>query len=434
MKRSAYNQLLEWKNDKDRKPLVIQGARQVGKTYLVNEFGRKVYKNYIYLNFEQDSNLESIFNHSLNPLEIVENIGLYLGQKITSDETLVFFDEIQVSPRVLSSLKYFQEQTPEFHIIAAGSLLGVSIGKESGFPVGKVNFMTIYPMSFNEYLIAMGEDLLVDKLEKIKSPDPLAEAIHQKLMNYFKMYLYLGGMPEVIQNYINEQDIVKARRIQNDILQSYHRDFSKYADKKQAIKISEFWHSIPRQLAKENKKFKYGEIKKNARASMFDQTVEWLSKAGLITVVYNVPTPKMPLSAFADYSKFKIFFHDVGLLAAELNVSSELILLENRIISEFKGAFIENFVAQELKSYGNNSLFYWTSKSEAEIDFIISDSAKIYPLEVKSGMNRNIKSLRSYADKYSPDRIFRLSPRNLIQSDDFINIPLYACKLLKNFI
>ncbi|MBT3802562.1 MAG: DUF4143 domain-containing protein [Bacteroidetes bacterium] len=248
------------------------------------------------------------------------------------------------------------------------------------------------------------------------------------------MYLYLGGMPEVIQNYINEQDIVKARRIQNDILQSYHRDFSKYADKKQAIKISEFWHSIPRQLAKENKKFKYGEIKKNARASMFDQTVEWLSKAGLITVVYNVPTPKMPLSAFADYSKFKIFFHDVGLLAAELNVSSELILLENRIISEFKGAFIENFVAQELKSYGNNSLFYWTSKSEAEIDFIISDSAKIYPLEVKSGMNRNIKSLRSYADKYSPDRIFRLSPRNLIQSDDFINIPLYACKLLKNFI
>ncbi|MBT7993574.1 MAG: ATP-binding protein [Bacteroidetes bacterium] len=434
MKRSAYNQLLEWKNDKDRKPLVIQGARQVGKTYLVNEFGRKGYKNYIYLNFEQDSNLESIFNHSLNPLEIVENIGLYLGQKITSDETLVFFDEIQVSPRVLSSLKYFQEQTPEFHIIAAGSLLGVSIGKESGFPVGKVNFMTIYPMSFNEYLIAMGEDLLVDKLEKIKSPDPLAEAIHQKLMNYFKMYLYLGGMPEVIQNYINEQDIVKARRIQNDILQSYHRDFSKYADKKQAIKISEFWHSIPRQLAKENKKFKYGEIKKNARASMFDQTVEWLSKAGLITVVYNVPTPKMPLSAFADYSKFKIFFHDVGLLAAELNVSSELILLENRIISEFKGAFIENFVAQELKSYGNNSLFYWTSKSEAEIDFIISDSAKIYPLEVKSGMNRNIKSLRSYADKYSPDRIFRLSPRNLIQSDDFINIPLYACKLLKNFI
>ena len=430
MKRSAYDHLVEWKNNVKRKPLILQGARQVGKTYLVNMFGEAEYENYICLNFEQDTNLHSLFDQSLTPEAIIHNISLYIGKKIVSTDTLLFFDEIQVAPAVLTSLKYFMEQAPQFHIIAAGSLLGLSVGKETSFPVGKVNFYTLYPMSFSEYLIATGEEVLSDSLEKIVNPDPLPDAIHNKLLSLLKMYLYLGGMPEVIQDYIDNKDIASVRLIQNEILEAYKRDFSKYTEKGQAIKTSEFWNSIPRQLAKENKKFKYGDVRKNARASMFDQTVEWLHKAGLIHIVSNIQTPRLPLSAYADYSKFKVYLHDVGLLAAELNISSELIISPTDIFVEFNGAFIENFIAQELCYYGYNKLFYWTSKSDAEVDFILERANHIYPVEVKSGMNRNIKSLRSYAQKYKPATLFRVSPRNFIQSDDFINIPLYATNIL----
>ena len=430
MKRSAYNKLLKWKSSNNRKPLVLQGARQVGKTYLVNMFGEAEYENYIYLNFEQDTNLHSLFDSKLNPEIIINNISLYIGKKVVPTNTLLFFDEIQVAPTVLTSLKYFQEQAPQYHIIAAGSLLGISVGKETSFPVGKVNFLTLYPMSFNEYLLALGEDLLVDMLEKIKNPVPFADAIHSKLLDRLKMYLYLGGMPEVIQDYIDNKDIASVRLIQNDIIEAYKRDFSKYTEKGQAIKTSEFWNSIPRQLAKENKKFKYGDVRKNARASMFEQTVEWLRKAGLIHIVNNISTPKLPLSAYADYSKFKIYLHDVGLLAAELNISSELIVSPKDIFTEFNGAFIENFIAQELLYYGYEKLFYWTSRSDAEVDFILERANQIFPIEVKSGLSRNKKSLRSYADKYKPTTIFRVSPRNLTQSGDFINIPLYATNLL----
>jgi predicted AAA+ superfamily ATPase len=412
--------------------LVLQGARQVGKTYLVEEFGNREYKNYVYLNFEQDPNLQTLFDESLIPEVIINNISLFIGRKIEADDTLIFFDEVQIAPKVLTSLKYFTEQAPQFHIIAAGSILGVSIGKETSFPVGKVNFLTLYPMSFIEYLIAMNEEILAEKLEQIEIPEPLPEAIHNKLLGLLKMYLYLGGMPEVLQDFINNRDIESSRKIQKDILETYKRDFSKYTQKVQAIKISEVWNSIPRQLAKENKKFKYNEVKKNARASMYETTIEWLRKAGLVNVIYNNITPKLPLSAYADYSKFKLYFNDVGLLAAELNISSNLIVDPGSLFSEFNGAFIENFVAQELKVLGHDSLYYWTSKSDAEVDFILESNNKIFPLEVKSGMNRNIKSLRSYAEKFNPERLYRISPRNLIQSDDFINIPLYATNLLSH--
>ncbi len=432
MKRSAYKHLLSWEKNPGRKPLVLQGARQVGKTYLVEEFGKTEYENYVYLNFEQDVNLQTLFDESLNPEVIINNIGLFIGKKIKADNTLIFFDEIQVAPKVLTSLKYFYEQAPDYHIVAAGSLLGVSIGKESSFPVGKVNFLTLHPMSFSEYLIAMNEELLSEKLAYIEIPEPLPEAIHNKLLGLLKMYLYLGGMPEVLQNYINNRDIESARGIQKDILEAYRRDFSKYTPKTQAIKTSEVWNSIPRQLAKENKKFKYSEVKKNARASMFETTIEWLHKAGLINLIYNVSIPKLPLSAYGEYSKYKIYFNDVGLLAAELNISSKLIIEPNSLFSEFNGAFIENFVAQELKILGYDPLFYWTSKSDAEVDFILEKNNEVFPVEVKSGLSRNTKSLRSYADKYKPGKIFRVSPRNLIQSDDFINIPLYATNLLSN--
>ncbi|MEN8249750.1 MAG: ATP-binding protein [Bacteroidota bacterium] len=434
MKRSAYKHLLEWKNSNKRKPLVLQGARQVGKTYLVDMFGRAEYNDFIHLNFEQDKDLQSLFNQSLDPDVIINNLSLYIGRKINSVDTLIFFDEIQVAPEVLTSLKYFQEKAPQYHIIAAGSLLGVSVGKESSFPVGKVNFLTLFPMSFKEYLLALGEDLLARKLETIKSPQPLPDAVHNKLLKLQKMYLYLGGMPEVIQDYIEQHDIASVRSIQNEILEAYKRDFSKYTEKGQAIKTSEVWNSIPRQLAKENKKFKYSDVKKNARASMFDQAIEWLHKAGLIHIVNNVQTPKLPLSAYANYSKFKVYLHDVGLLAAELNISSDLIISPSALFSEYNGAFIENFIAQELRYYGYEKLFYWTSKSNAEVDFLLEGDNSIYPVEVKSGMNRNIKSLRSYADKYKPKLLIRISPRNFVQSDDFINIPIYATNTLKTLL
>jgi len=430
MKRSAYKHLLEWKNSKNRKPLVLQGARQVGKTYLVEMFGKAEYKNYIHLNFEQDKNLHSLFDKSLNPDVLVDNLSLYIGKKIVSKDTLLFFDEIQVAPAVLTSLKYFMEQAPQYHVIAAGSLLGISIGKESSFPVGKVNFLSLYPMSFNEYLIAMGEELLAGKLGKMKIPEPFPEAVHNRLLDLLKTYLFLGGMPEVIQDYIDNKDIASVRLIQNEILEAYKRDFSKYTKKGQAIKTSEFWNSIPGQLARENKKFKYGDVRKNARSSMYEQTVEWLRKAGLINTVYNISSPKIPLAAYADYSKFKVYLHDVGLLGAELDISSELIVSPTAIFSEFNGAFIENFIAQELVCHGFIKLFYWTSKSDAEVDFVIEEAGQIYPIEVKSGMSRNIKSLRSYADKYKPATIIRSSPRNFVQSGDFVNIPLYASCLL----
>lgn len=432
MKRNLYSELLSWKKDSKRKPLLLQGARQVGKTYLVNEFGHKEYSDYIYLNFEQNPDFETLFQNGLKPEKIIENISLYMGRKISSADTLIFFDEIQTVPRVLTSLKYFYEEVPEYHIIAAGSLLGVSIGKQSSFPVGKVNFMILHPMSFIEYLNAFGEGLLAEKLMTKKKVAPLPDILHEKLLTHLKMYLYLGGMPEVLQDYLDNRDIASVRKIQNEILEAYQRDFSKYTDRSQAIKTSELWQSIPRQLAKESKKFKYSDVRKKARAAAFEQTIEWLKKAGLIIVVYNIIVPKIPLAGYADYSKFKIYMHDTGLLGAMLNISSDIIVKSNEFFSEYKGAFIENFVASELVAVGIKNLFYWTSKSEAEVDFILQMNNNIYPLEVKSGLSRNMKSLRSYADKYHPELIYRSSPRNFTQAGNFINIPLYASFLMGN--
>ncbi|HFA50399.1 MAG TPA: ATP-binding protein [Bacteroidetes bacterium] len=430
MKRHLYTSLLSWKNNSKRKPLLLQGARQVGKTYLVNEFGRKEYSDYVYLNFEQNPDMESLFQPGLVAEKILDNISLYFGRKIEPAGTLIFFDEIQAVPRVLTSLKYFQEETPEYHVIAAGSLLGVSVGKQNSFPVGKVNFMKLHPMSFTEYLEAFGESFAAEKLMSKKDTDPLPGIVHEKLLLHLKKYLYLGGMPEVLQDYLDTRDIASARKIQEEILEAYQRDFSKYTDRAQAIKTSEVWQSIPRQLAKENKKFKYNDVRKNARAITFGQTIEWLNKAGLINIAYNISVPKIPLSGYADFAKFKIYLHDTGLLGAMLNIPSSIITDPNSLFSEYKGAFIENFVAAELVASLAKNLFYWTSKSDAEVDFLLQTDKGILPLEVKSGLSRNLKSLRSYDHKYKPELIFRASPRNFSQAGNFINLPLYASFLV----
>ncbi len=434
MKRTLYYHLLDWKSSKNRKPLLLQGARQVGKTYLINRFGKNEYSNYIYLNFEQNSDLKTLFEGNLAPENIINNISLYTGRKIIPKDTLIFFDEVQAAPEAITSLKYFYEQAPGFHIISAGSLLGVVVGKKSSFSVGMVNFMTMYPLSFLEYLNAFGEKLLAENLMNIKKPESLPGLLHEKLLKHLKMYLFLGGMPEVLQAYKSERDIALARKIQNEILEAYQRDFSKYTDGSQAIKTSELWQSIPYQLSKENKKFKYSDVRRKARASTFEQTIEWLKKAGLIHLAYNISVPKIPISGYTDYSKFKVYMLDTGLLGAMLKLSSDIITKPNELFSEYNGAFIENFIAQELMVSGSKELFYWTSKSEAEVDFILQLKDKIYPIEVKSGASKNIKSLRSYADKYKPKTIFRTSPRNFIRDKDFINVPLYAVCSIENIL
>lgn len=434
MKRSLYNQLKIWKNDNRRKPLLLQGARQVGKTYLINAFGKNSYSNYIYLNFEEDVELKTLFEGSLSSENILKNISLYFGRKINAQDTLIFFDEIQDCPSALTSLKYFKEQSPEYHIISAGSLLGVSVGKTTSFPVGMVNFMTLHPMTFNEYLVAFGEDLLASEIMKMDLNASLPNAIHDKLKDHLKMYLYLGGMPEVVQSYLNENDIQKTRTIQMEILEAYERDFSKYSTDQQAIKTSELWRSIPGQLSKENKKFKYRNVQKNARASTFAHSIEWLNKSGLINIVNHIKTPKIPLSGYVDYSKFKLYLHDTGLLGAMLNLTSDIIINPTKLFTEYNGAFIENFVANELVANRHKDLYYWTSKSEAEVDYILQIENEIYPMEVKSGLSRNIRSLRSYGEKFNPRLIIRTSPRNFIRDKEFVNIPLYTVSNIKNII
>jgi len=426
MKRTLYNDLLKWKKSRRRKPLLLQGARQVGKTWLINSFGKLEYANYIYLNFEQNPDLRTLFTSQLVPKEIISNISLYLGKKIIAKDTLICFDEIQAAPEAITSLKYFQEQAAEFHVIAAGSLLGVRVGKKNSFPVGKVNFMTLYPLSFLEYLVAIGEELIVEQLQNQTTIRPLPEIVHDKLTKHLKMYLFLGGMPEVVQDYLEQKDIAAVRTIQNEILEAYLRDFSKYTAPDQAIKTSEVWKSVPFQLAKENKKFKYSAVRAKARSSTFEQTIEWLRNAGLIHLTSNIRTPKLPLSGYADFSKFKIYLLDTGLLGAMLNITSDIILQPTQLFREYNGAFIENFINNELIKLGKKELFYWTSKSDAEVDFVIQQGQEIIPIEVKSGLNRNMKSLRAYADKYQPRFIFRCSPRNFIRNDDFVNIPLYG--------
>jgi predicted AAA+ superfamily ATPase len=434
MKRTLYAELLKWKDSPNRKPLILHGARQVGKTYLVSEFAENEYSDFIYLNFEENPELIELFSGSLNVDNIIQNISLYFGRKIVSENTLIFFDEIQNAPSALTSLKYFYEQASEFNIIAAGSLLGVSIGKPTSFPVGKVNFLRLYPMNFYEFLIALGEELLAEMLVSITEPSTLQDVIHNKFLKYFKLYLYIGGMPEAVSSYAVEEDIAKVREVQMELLDSYERDFSKYADKKQAIKTKEVWSSIPYQLAKEKKKFKYSNVKAKARAAQYEQTIEWLKGAGVINVCYNISVPKLPLPGYADRTKFKIYLFDTGLLGAMLDLTSAMIIEPEAIFKDYNGAFIENFVAQELIAGGERELFYWTSKSDAEIDFIIENEGKVYPLEVKSGTNLNLKSLKSYSDKFKPELKFRASPRNFIRSGDFVNVPLYAVSLIKGLI
>lgn len=429
MKRVAYQDLIAWKNNPSRKPLLMQGARQVGKTWLLKEFGRTEYESCAYFNFEETPALTKLFDGELNPRHVLETLSAYQGQPITPLKTLLFFDEIQACPKALTSLKYFCEQAPEIPLVAAGSLLGVSVGKTSGFPVGKVNFLTLFPLSFFEFLEALGENGLLDLLLGKKDFEPVPELLHGKLSDILRVFLYTGGMPEVVQCYLQTHDFTVVRAIQKEIIHSYQRDFSKYTTATQAVRVSEIWRSIPSHLARENKKFKYGDVKKGGRATQFESAVEWLRGAGLMYTSVNVTAARLPLAGYEDDARFKAYMLDCGLLGAMIDVPARIITIGDSAFSEYNGAFVENFAATEIARKTEGALHYWISEGIAEVDFLVAHEEEILPLEVKSGLNRAIKSLWVYAEKFKPSKVYRASPRNFESRDNFGNIPLYAAGL-----
>ena len=432
MKRDTIKQLVEWKSSKRRKPLILQGARQVGKTWLMQEFGKQEYKKTAYVTFDRNKNLQNAFKDYTNIKELITKLEIETQMKITPEDTLIIFDEIQECPDAITSLKYFNEKAPELHIIVAGSLLGLAHHNGTGFPVGKVNFMTLYPLSFLEFLSANGEELLREAMESGKIDT--VKTFASKLINYLKYYYFVGGMPEVVQSFIDNRDFKEVRTIQEEIIASYNSDFSKHTDSNTAERISMVWNSISSQLAKENKKFIYNAIKTGARAKDFEIALAWLRDSGLVYKVTRISKPNLPIKAYEDIDIFKLYMVDVGLLGALSNLSAKAILEENRIFMEFKGALTEQYVLQQLKINQNN-LYYWTSKSNvAEVDFVTQVEDYVIPIEVKATVNLKAKSLQQYRKDYSPEKSVRTSLADFEINNGLYNIPLYLIGLMNNLI
>src|SRR5579863_2267167 len=430
MKRDIYMKLLAWKNSPRRKPLILQGARQVGKTYALKYFAQKEYAHMVYCNFETNVDLASLFAKNIDPIRLIENLEIQFGQKILPKKTLIIFDEIQACPEALNSLKYFHEQANQYHIAAAGSLLGVKLNQIKSFPVGQVNFMHLAPLSFLEFLDAVNQSSLRNFLENINEPKNIPLIFHNELLEQIKRYFYIGGMPEAVSVFIENQDFNLVREVHQEILRSYELDFSKHAEKNQVMKITEVWQSIPTQLAKENKKFIFSLIKTSARAREYETAIIWLKDAGLIHLSYNISTPKIPIEHYCDKKSFKVFGIDTGLLGAMSRIPLKAILEEDRLFSEFKGALTENFVAQQLTAHGHDRLYYWTSAGAAEVDFVVDEELSIFPLEVKAGVNvAHKKSLMAYNEKYNPGVLSRASLLNLSLDGKLLNYPLYAIHL-----
>lgn len=425
MERDIYKKLEDWKSSSRRKPLVMNGARQVGKTYSLKYFGKNFYKNTVYLNFEKDEKLSQYFDGTLDPKQLINILSIHTDMEIHPKETLLIFDEIQNSPKALNSLKYFYEEANDYHIVAAGSLLGVKTVGEKGFPVGKVNFLHMYPMSFFEFLSALGHKKIRHLLENYNTDDPLPNPIHEKLLQLLKYYFFVGGMPEAVSEYVKTEKLNIVREVQDEILNAYEKDFAKHAPSPEIMKITTVWQQIHRQLAKENKKFIFSLIRQSARGRDYEDAIQWLIDAGLIHKSYLVESPKFPLSSYANNSIFKTFLLDVGLLGAQSHLSPQIIIDGNLLFTEFKGALTENYVAQELIATRNYSPYYWTSEGTAEVDFLIESNHEIFPLEVKAGESRKKKSLQVYSQKYSSTKLYRASTMNLKHDGQIYNYPLY---------
>ena len=430
MKRDIYTQLSAWKASPHRKPLILQGARQVGKTYIIKAFAKDAYDDMIYLNFEEDKRLHHLFEESLSANRIIRDIELLFRTTIHPHTTLLVFDEIQACQNALNSLKYFQENEPQIHVIAAGSLLGVKLGQSRGFPVGKVDFLNLYPLNFFEFLCAIDRNDLRQYLESIDETQIINEAIHAELLSFLKTYLFVGGMPAVINQYrLNHFRYDLARKEQLDIIHSYVLDFAKYADPFEAIKISRVWNNIAQQLAKDNKKFIFSVIRKGARARDYEYSLQWLQDSGLIYQIENTSHVALPISAHVNHEIFKIYMMDVGLLGAMCHLDPALILDGHSLFSSFKGALIENYVLQEIKSHQNGPVYYWTSNGQAEVDFLLQYRQTIFPLEVKAGVSKKKKSLRLFGEKYPQSPLSRCTAMNWVQEGSIRNFPLYLAAL-----
>ncbi len=417
--------LEKWLKRKNRKPLIIKGARQVGKTWLMKEFGRKYFKYTAYVNFDNNEHMTEVFDQDYDIERILMAINIETHVKIIPEETLIIFDEIQESPRAIASLKYFYEKAPEYTIVAAGSLLGVAIHKGVSFPVGKVDTIQLNPMSFREFLMAIGEHELV-KLINDKNYQ-LMSVFRDKYIDWLKKYYYIGGMPEVVSSFVEERDFSEVRYLQKRIIEMYEADFSKHTTERELPRIRMVWNSIPMQLAKENKKFLFGKIKEGARARDFEIAIEWLQDCGLITKVYKVTKPAVPLKAYIDFSSFKLFLLDVGLLSAMSDLDAKSILIKNNILTEFKGALTEQYVLQQLVADTDYTPYYFTeSKSEGEIDFMIQKETNIVPVEVKAEENLRAKSLKTYCEKYKPAEAVRTSMSDYREQEWMTNIPLWT--------
>jgi len=432
MKRDIYRQLEEWKQSPRRKPLILNGARQVGKTHSLRHFGKTFYEKIVYLNFEKNEKLAGYFQETLDPKQLIKILGIHTEVEIEPHNTLVIFDEIQECPKALNSLKYFCEEAGEYHVAAAGSLLGVKTANEKGFPVGKVNFLHLYPLSFFEFLSALNHEKTRTFLEEVQAFEPLPEPLHDKLVDLLKLYFFIGGMPEAVAEYVKNESLNVVREVQLEILSAYERDFAKHAPPHEIMKITTVWKQIHRQLAKENKKFIFAAIRQSARGRDYEESIQWLADAGLIHKSHLVQSPKFPLSAYADTDAFKLFLADVGLLGAQSNLSPHAVIEGDQLFTEFKGALTENYVGQELIAAKHRGLYYWTSERTAEVDFLVEGDHSIYPLEVKAGSTQKKKSLLVYGEKYAHSKLTRATLMNLKHDGNIYNYPLYLiCRFLE---
>lgn len=431
MYRIAIEKLFKWKESKYRKPLIIEGARQVGKTWLMKEFGRQAYQDTIYVNFDSNSKMAELFASDLNTNRLIMGLELYAGRKIDPNNTLLIFDEVQEVPRALTSLKYFCENAPQYHIVCAGSLLGIALHQGTSFPVGKVDFLKLYPLSFKEFLMAIDKERFAQLLDE--KDFEMITNFKKTYINAMKQYFFVGGMPEAVRNFAENKDFNEVREIQKRILTAYEQDFSKHAPNEIVPRLRMLWNSIPSQLAKENKKFIYGLIREGSRAKDYEMALMWLSDCGLVHKISRVNTPGIPLRAYEDLKAFKLFFVDVGLLGCLAGLSQHTLLDGNDLFVEFKGALTEQYVCQQLKTLEELHVYYFTNdRGSCEIDFVVYTGQSIVPLEVKAEVNLRAKSLKIYQEKFSPEIAIRTSMADYQKEEWLVNLPLYAIDQFKD--
>lgn len=425
MYRFAIKKLFEWKQNKYRKPLIIEGARQVGKTWLMKEFGKQAYENTVYVNFDSNSRMAELFSNDLDTERLVAGLEIYAGHKINCENTLLIFDEVQEVPRALSSLKYFCENAPQYHIVCAGSLLGIALHQGTSFPVGKVDFLKLYPLSFKEFLVATDRERFAELLDN--GDFIMMKPFKQTYIDALKQYYFVGGMPEAVRSFSENNDYNEVREIQKRILTAYEQDFSKHAPNDIVPRIRMLWNSIPSQLAKENKKFVYGLVREGARAKDYETAIMWLSDCGLVHKISRVNSAGIPLKAYEDLKAFKLFLVDIGLLGCMAGLHQQTLIDGNDLFVEFKGALTEQYVCQELKTLGDIGVYYYTNdRGSCEVDFVVDTGKMIIPLEVKAELNLKAKSLKMFRERFSPKLSVRTSMAEYKKEDGLVNLPLYA--------